>query len=175
MLQPQQGYRLAVFQGATLRMPMLSAAVSAEQLFEVFLELVSRIGDYVDVVVESTHGLGWGQSRLWRREGIDQVVLLSHLCAFEQLLMHDGCTAIAVINRRRPAELQLDEHKLVHVYAPQLRPFQRCLSRWGIPRCRRLPLICEADHIHQTQPHFAQELTSLLYSLGAEEEGKVHR
>jgi hypothetical protein len=175
MLQPQQGYRLAVFQGATLRMPMLSAAVSAEHLFEVFLELVSLIGDYVDIVVESTHGLEWGQSRLWRREGIEQIVLSSHLCAFEQLLMHDGCTAIAVINRRRPAELQLDEHKLVHVYSPHLRPFRRCLNWWGIPRCRRLPLICEADHIHQTQPQFAHKLTSLLYSLGAEEDGKAHR
>ncbi|MCX8140544.1 MAG: hypothetical protein N3E46_12760 [Gemmataceae bacterium] len=175
MLQPQQGYRLAVFQAGTLRMPMLSAAVSAEHLFEVFLELVSLIGDCGDVVVESTHGLGWGQSRLWRRAVIDQVVLIIHLWEFELLLMHDGCTAIAVINRRRPAELQLDEHKLVHVYSPHLRPFQRCLSRWGIPRCRRLPLICEADHIHHTQPHFAQELTSFLYLLGAEEERQARR
>lgn len=174
-LQPQQGYRLAVFHSGTLRMPMLSAAVSAEYLFEVFLELVSLLGNHVDVVVESTHGFGWGPSRLWRREGIDQVVLMSHLCEFEQLLTHDGCTAIAVINRRRPAELQFDEHKLLHVYSPHLRPFQRCLNRWGVPRCRRLPLICEAEHIHHTQPRFAQELTGLLYCLAADEERNARR
>jgi hypothetical protein len=161
---------MSLFPSRTVPLPLLSAAVSAEHLFDIFLDMVSLIGDCVDVVVESTHGLALGQVRLWRREGIDQVVLVSLLCEFEQLLTHDGCTAIAVLNQHRPVELQFDEHKLLHVYAPHLQPFQRCLHRWGIPHCRHLPLICEADHLHHTQPRFAREFTSFIYRLAAEEE-----
>jgi len=149
---------------------MLSAAVSAEYLFDIFLDMVSLVGDWVDVVVESTHGSATGQARLWRREGIDQVVLVSIFYEFEQLLTHDGCTGIAVMNPRQFIELQFDEHKLLHVYSPRLQTFQQCLDRWGVPRSRCLPLICEADHIHCTQPRFAQELPVLLYRLAAEAE-----
>ncbi|MCS7020839.1 MAG: hypothetical protein NZU63_03305 [Gemmataceae bacterium] len=167
VLQPQQGYRLTRYEHGRQRWPVLSAAVSAERVFDVFLSLLVPLGDEVDVVVETSHGLPPGQCRGWRRQGIDRTVLISHLCDFEELLLHDGCTAIAVLCRRRRREVQFDEHKLLHVYAQRLGPFRRCLQRWGIPCRRHLTFICEADHWHQTQPHYAEQVHCLLYRLAA--------
>ena len=59
-------------------------------------------------------------------------MLASHFCEFEELLTHDGCTGVAVLADGRPMEVQFDEHKLFHVYAPDLRPFRRVLRRAGV-------------------------------------------
>ena len=90
-----------------------------------------------------------------RRDHIDRAVLASHLCDFEELLTHDGCTGIAVMAAGRPVEVQFDEHKLFHVYAPELAPFRRILRDAGVRRRRVLPLICEAEHLHHTTEDFA--------------------
>ena len=50
------------------------------------------------------------------REHIDLPVLKSMLCDFEDLLLNDGCTGIAVLNPHVPLEVQFDEHKLLIVY-----------------------------------------------------------
>lgn len=167
LLQPQQGYRLAVYESARGRLPVLSAAVSAEQLFDVFLDLLPLLGRTVDVIVETCHGLSHGRFIQWRRSEIDRAVLASCLCEFEELLTHDGCTAIAVLASRRFVELQFDEHKLLHVYAPRLGSFRRRLHRWGVCRRRRLPLICETEHVHRTRPRYAEDLMCLLHRLSA--------
>jgi len=101
-----------------------------------------------------------------RRDHIDRPVLASHLCDFEDLLTHDGCTGVAVLAAGRPVEVQFDEHKLFHVYAPDLAPFRRALRRLGVRRRRQLPLICEAEHLHHTTDGFAEDFRQLALRLG---------
>jgi hypothetical protein len=62
--------------------------------------------------------------------------------------------------------VQFDEHKLFHIYAPNLRPFRRALHRLGVPRRRLLPLISEAEHLHHTSDEFAEEFRRLALRLG---------
>ena len=52
-------------------------------------------------------------------------VLKSILYEYEELLTHDGCTGIAVLNPRVPLEVQFDEHKLLIVYGNNLSPSNR--------------------------------------------------
>jgi hypothetical protein len=137
-------------------------------LFDVVLDLLPLLGDRVDVVIETWHYLAAPSTSVWRRSEIDRVVLTSYLCAYEDLLTHDGCTAIACIATGRPLEIQLDEHKLLHIYAQRLHPFQRRLHRWGIHQHRHLPFICETAHLHRTRPQFPQQLHQLLHHLAAE-------
>ncbi len=167
-LRPREGYRVEVFRdrGARLKLPMLSAAVSAEHLFDTFLELLAPVGEEVHVVLESSHGAGLDGHIDLRRDHIDMPVLASNLCDFEDLLTHDGCTGVAVMATGRPVEVQFDEHKLFHVYAPDLTPFRRALRRAGVPRRRVLPLICEAEHLHHTTEHYADEFQQLAHRLG---------
>jgi hypothetical protein len=166
-VRPRQGYRTDIFRDrkARLRLPMLSAAVSAERLFDTFLALLEPLGEVVHVVLESSHDGGEAHTDL-RRNDIDRPVLASHFCDFEDLLTHDGCTGVAVLSDRAPMEVQFDEHKLLHVYAPSLKPFRRILRAHGVRRRKVLPLISEAEHLHHTTEAFAEAFRQLALRAG---------
>lgn len=167
-VRPRQGYRVEIFRDrkAKLRLPMLSAAVSAEHLFDTFLALLEPLGEVVHVVLESSHGAACDAHADLRRNHIDRPVLASHFCDFEELLTHDGCTGVAVLADRLPVEVQFDEHKLIHVYAPSLKPFRRILRERGVRRRKLLPLISEAEHLHHTTEVFAEEFRQLALRIG---------
>jgi hypothetical protein len=167
-IRPREGYRIDVFRDrkAKLKLPMLSAAVSAERLFDAFLALIAPLGEVVHVVLESSHGTDTDCHTDLRRDEIDLPVLASHFCDFEKLLTHDGCTGAAVLAIDRPIEVQFDEHKLFHIYAPNLTPFRRALHQLGVRRRRIFPLISESEHLHHTTDDYAAEFRQLAMRLG---------
>jgi hypothetical protein len=167
-VRPREGYRVEVFRDrrARVRLPMLSAAVSAERLFDTFLALLEPLGDVVHVVLESSHKSNGDYHTDLRRDHIDGPVLASYLCDFEELLTRDGCTGVAVMTTGQPIEVQFDEHKLFHIYAPNLAPFRRVLKRMGIRRRRVLPLISDAEHMHHTTEAYGEEFRQLALRLG---------
>ncbi len=73
---------------------------------------------------------------------------------------------MAVLADRAPMEVQFDEHKLFHVYAPNLKPFRRILRAHGVRRRKLLPLISEAEHLHHTTEAFAEEFRQLALRAG---------
>jgi hypothetical protein len=165
---PCQGYRVEVYRDAKrrLRVPVLAAAVSREQLFDVFLELLDPLGEAVDAILETSHqGDGKSHKDLCRQH-IDLPVLMSYFCDFEDLLMNDGCTGVAVMSRGRPMEVQFDEHKLLVVYARELAPFESILRSRGIVRNDCLRLITEGEHLHSTEPEHFQQFEQMCYRLG---------
>lgn len=165
---PRQGFRRDTYRdGPTgLRVPVLAAAVSRERLFDVFLELLDPLGDLVDVVLETSHqSEGAGHFDLYR-EHIDLPVLKSYCCDFEDLLLNDGCTGLAVVSTGEPLEVQFDEHKLLVVYAHDLKPFERVLYQAGVPRDDRLKLITEGEHLHSTDPRYREAFEQLCCRLG---------
>lgn len=167
-VRPREGYRAEIYRDrrAKLRLPMLSAAVSAERVFDAFLALLEPLGEDVHVVLESSHGNPADHHTDLRRNHIDLPVLASHFCEFEELLTHDGCTGVAVMAHRRPVEVQFDEHKLFHVYAPNLKPFRRALKRLGVCRRVDLPLISEAEHLHHSTDDHAESFRQLCMRIG---------
>jgi len=167
-IRPREGYRVQVYRDpqARIRMPILSASVSAERVFDTFLAMLDLLGEVVHVVLECSHASVTDYHTDLRRDHIDVPVLASHLCEFEQLLTHDGCTGIAVMAPRRSIEVQLDEHKLIHVYAANLKPFRRVLRSAGIRRPKHLRLISEAEHLHHTTEGYAEEFQQLAVRLG---------
>ncbi|MBY0513878.1 MAG: hypothetical protein K2P78_08195 [Gemmataceae bacterium] len=174
-VRPREGYRVEIYRdrAAKLRLPMLSAAVSAERLFDVFLALLEPLGPVVHVVLESSHGNPADRHTDLRRNHIDAPVLASHFCEFEELLTHDGCTGVAVMADSRPVEVQFDEHKLLHVYAPSLRPFRRALRDLGVRKRKVLPLISEAEHLHHTTDDHAAAFRQLCLRVGVGEFDRV--
>lgn len=172
---PEEGYRVELFRDrrAKLKLPMLSAAVSAERLFDAFLGLIREVGEVVHVVLESSHASGDDQRRDFRRDQIDQPVLASHFCDFEDLLLNDGCTGVAIMAESLPIEVQFDEHKLFHIYAPDLKPFRRVLRKLGIRRRQVLPLISEAEHLHHTTEQYAKDFRSLCLRVGVSDVDRV--
>jgi hypothetical protein len=168
---PRQGYRLDTFRDAAagIQVPVAAAAVSRERLFDLFLDLLDPLGEEVHVILESSHDSHGAQHHDLHREHIDAPVLKSHLCDFEELLLHDGCSGIAVVSSGEPMEVQFDEHKLLLVYAHDLTPFTRILSAAGIARNNRLRLLTEGEHLHSTDERYREEFEQLCYRLGVSE------
>lgn len=168
---PRQGYRVDLYRDARagLRVPVLAAAVSREQLFDAFLALLHPLGDTVDAILETSHHSDGAGHRDMLREHIDLPVLMSHFCDFEELLLNDGCTGAAILSRSGPMEVQFDEHKLLVVYARDLAPFERIMHECGIVRDDALRLITEGEHLHSTDPHHFSQFELLCCRLGAGE------
>jgi hypothetical protein len=170
-ITPRAGYRHDKFRdsGSGKDIPVLAAAASREQLFETFIDLLDPLGDRVDVVLESSHNPEVDGHIDMYREDIDLVVLKSLLYDFEELLMKDGYTGIAALRPDVPMEVQFDEHKLLFVYAHDVRPFENVLKGYGLERDDNLELISEGEHLHLTEEQFADQFEELKMRLGVEE------
>jgi hypothetical protein len=167
-VRPCEGYSVEVYRHreAKLRLPMLTATVSAERLFDVFTALVETLGSQVNVVIESSHGRSSDDHLDFRRERIDSMVLMSHLYEFEDLLLNDGCTGIAVLHPRKPVEIQFDEHKVLTMYAPNLKPFRRVMTEYHIPQLDEVPLLSKATHFHHTTDEYVDRFEQFANCLG---------
>ena len=165
---PSQGYRHDVYRDESSKtsVPVLMAAVSSEHLFETFIELLDPLGSEVDVVLETSHHRqARGHADLYR-EHIDMPVLKSVLYDYEDLLVNDGCTGIAVLNPGIPQEVQFDEHKLLIVYGNDLTPFEQTFAHKEVVRNDRIKFITEAEHVHSSTDQFAQQFEELKIRLG---------
>lgn len=168
---PREGYRLDTYRDRRhrLRVPVLAAAVSRERLFDLFLALLPPLGEAVDVVLETSHDSASGRHQDLYRRHIDLPVLCSHFCDFEDLLLHDGCTGVAVIATDSPVEVQFDEHKLLYVYAQDLEPFEETVHAAGLRRDRKLKFITEGEHVHRSDVRHLPAFQQLCYRLGVGE------
>ncbi|MCI0637574.1 MAG: hypothetical protein L0Y72_29380 [Gemmataceae bacterium] len=168
---PRQAYRIETYKDnkAGFQVPVLAAAVSREQLFEVFLELLDPLGEVVDVVLETSHDADGSQHQDLFREHMDLPIFKSYCCEFEDLLLHDGCTGVAALSTIAPMEVQFDEHKLLVVYAADMRPFERILRQNGVVRDDKMKLITEGEHLHSTDPRHSKEFDKFSYLLGVGE------
>jgi len=165
---PQEGFRHDRYNdeegGASV--PVLMGAVSRERLFETFLEMLDPLGPVVDVVLETSHNREMtGHTDLYR-EHIDIPVLKSILYDFEDLLVNDGCTGIAVLNPVIPQEVQLDEHKLLIVYGEGLSEYEETFRRHDVPCHEDMRFLTEAEHVHSSKDAYLTRFEELKTDLG---------
>lgn len=165
---PQQGFRHDVYhdEESKTRVPVLMASASKEVLFELFMELLDPLGGELDVVLETSHNRNGGGHEDLYREHIDAPVLKSILWEYEELLLNDGCTGIAVLNPNVPQEVQFDEHKLLIVYGEPLDDFEQTLANHRVRRNDDMRFITEAEHVHSSSEEFARQFEELRMRLG---------
>ena len=167
---PEQGYRHDFYRDeeTKARVPVLMASASADRVFDLFIELLEPLGEEVDVVLETSHFRdGKGHVDLYR-EHIDMPVLKSLLYDYEDLLLNDGCTGIAVLNPAIPQEVQFDEHKLLIVYGKPLRQFESILHSSGVYCNKDIKFVTEAEHVHSSKERYADQFEELKIRLGVE-------
>lgn len=167
---PRQGYRRDTYTDprSGSQVPLLTVAASAEILFELFLDLLDPLGPVVDMVLETSHVSDAGEHADMYRDHIDLPVLKSLLWDFEDLLTHDGCTGIAVLNPRRQLEVQFDEHKLLLVYGKATQPFEQILQSYSVLSDTEIRFLTEADHVHSSSDEFRGQFDRLSHRIGAE-------
>jgi hypothetical protein len=165
---PSAGFRHDTYRDEQSKqdVPVVMAAASRERLFETFMELLDPLGPVVDVVLESSHHYpSVGQQDLYR-EHIDMPILQSILWEYEDLIVNDGCTGIAVLNPSTPQEVQFDEHKLLIVYGKKLTPFESVLIDAGLNCHEEMRFITEAEHVHSTNDDYIGLFEELKMRLG---------
>ncbi|MDZ4688344.1 MAG: hypothetical protein SH850_24995 [Planctomycetaceae bacterium] len=164
---PQSGYRHDKYQDREtgIRVPVLMAAASREKVLDIFFDLLDPLGGSVDVVLETSHERHRGHEDLYR-EDIDLPILKSILYDFEDLLLDDGCTGLAVLNPNIPLEVQFDEHKLLIMYGEDLVDFQDILDEYGLDGREDMKFLTEAEHVHSSSEEFVQQFEQLKYRLG---------
>lgn len=165
---PCQGYRHDVYRDEETKtsVPVLMASASNEHLFDVFLDLLDPLGPVVDVVLETSHHReARGHVDLYR-EHIDLPVLKSTLLDFEELLLNDGCTGIAVLNPSIPQEVQFDEHKLLIVYGSELGQYEQVLAERNVRCDDQMKFITEAEHVHSSSEQYYEQFEQLKMRLG---------
>jgi hypothetical protein len=165
---PRTGYRHDCYtdEQSKTRVPVLMISVSAERVFDTFIDLLDPLGHEVDVVLETSHSQDDNSHRDLYREHIDLPVLKSMLYDYEELLTHDGCTGIAVLNPNIPLEVQFDEHKLIIVYGHDLSEFAEILRDRGIPCEPGMKFITEAEHVHSSSDTFSRQFDEMKMILG---------
>jgi len=169
---PSAGYRRDVYRDRETHsdVPVLMAAESRERLFDLFLDLLDPLGDEVDVVLETSHQSDREGHEDLYRERMDLPVLKSMLYDFEDLLLDDGCTGIAVLNPREPLEVQFDEHKLLIVYGQDLWPFEEVLADYNLRCSPDLRFVTEGEHVHSSCDEYVERFEELKYRIGVDDE-----
>ena len=167
-VQPTEGYRNERYhdQESGSSIPVVMAAASKEKLFPLFMELIEKLGPVVDVVLESSHEDGEGGHRDFYRENIDMSVLQSVLYDYEDLLLNDGCTGIAVLNPGQPQEVQFEEHKLLIIYGSPLEHYEFMLERAGVTNDPKMGFITDAEHVHSSSDKYLRRFEQLRCALG---------
>ena len=165
---PRAGFRHDTYQDREtgVNIPVLMAAASRETVLDLFLDLLDPLGAEVDVVLESSHERDNGNHIDLYRENIDLPVLKSTLYDFEDMLLDDGCTGIAVLNPRLPLEVQFDEHKLLIMYGQETAEFEHVLAGYDLSCKEDMRFITEAEHVHSSSDEFIQQFEQLQYRLG---------
>ncbi len=165
---PTQGYRHESYQDqeAGVSVPVLMSATTRHAVFETFIDLLEPLGNTVDVVLESSHNRNAKGAEDLYREHIDMPVLKSILFEYEELLTHDGCTGIAVLNPQVPLEIQFDEHKLLIVYGNDLEQFESVFQLNGVECNEEMQFITEAEHVHSSCEDYVAKFQALKTELG---------
>jgi hypothetical protein len=168
---PRQGFRFDEYvdEYSGTRTPVIMAAATKNVLLDLFLELIEPLGPVVDVVLETSHRASGSHEDLYR-EHIDMPVLKSILLEFEDLLLNDGCTGIAVINPSKRQEVQLDEHKLLIMYGNPLESFQTVLIQGDVYPDKSIRFITEAEHVHSSSERMFDRFNVLRGRLGIDGE-----
>ena len=164
---PRQGFRRDEYRddSSGKSIPVIIAAATRWRLMDQFLDLLEPLGSVVDVVLESSHQTNSGHQDLYR-EHIDMPVLKSILLDFEDLLLNDGCTGIAVVNPSRGQEVQLDEHKMLIAYGNPLAPYEKILIGGDVYPDPTIKFVTEAEHVHSSSVKYFRQFAVLRTRLG---------
>lgn len=167
---PRQGFRRDQYidEESSTSVPVLMGSATRKDLMHLFMDLIEELGPVVDVVLETSHHGGAGHSDLYR-EHIDLPVLKSMLWDYEDLLLNDGCTGIAVVNPKRKQEVQFDEHKLLIAYGAPLDRFEQTFIAHDVYPDPDIRFITEAEHVHSSSEQYQHQFDVLKTRLGIEE------
>lgn len=174
---PKTGFRYTIYEDEEekIRVPVIMASVSKEDLFNVFMEILDLFpgSSTTGAVLETSHSANIEDSDSDRqefyRDSIDLPVLKSILLdeIFRNILLDDGCTGIAILNADPMLELQLEEHKLLIIYGwPAIEDeLLEVFKKYGIQEDPEMEFITDAEHVHSSDDKYIDVFERLKLAL----------
>ena len=172
----EPGYRVEVaknFYQVPLR---ITANVHRSLIIDVLEDLIDQLGNDLEVILETSHDspVG-GHEDLYVPYCLEPIVVKSSLRQYEDLLLNDGGTGIAILNSSTGFEVQLNEDKKIVVYVvnrKDLEKVQRILESYGILQRPMLVAVGEVDHYRNLDPAYADQFIEFANNIGAEKKGR---
>ncbi len=169
-IPPTQGYKFETYTEHDASVPVIIAAVSKEHLLDAFVDLVDLLPEYLSVALQTSMHHDQDSPVDLMRIGIDKPVLMSTIFEYEDLLLKDGASGIAVFCEKTKQEIQFDEHKLLIVYGEDQPKYTRIFHRYDVEHVDDLRLITDAEHFHTSSDEFCEQFQNLKRDLGVEDE-----
>lgn len=171
---PKEGYLEAHYldNSTGITTPTLLISASREKLLDLLDDLLGELSKTVGVVLETSHVPSNNNHDDVYRHSIDLPILRSTLYDFEKLLLHDGCTGIAVFDDANHEEIAFDAHKLLYVYSQTLDRFRAVLEAHNIEEFdsdARFITDEQFGHIHITGEKHADAFEQLALRLVTDE------
>lgn len=171
----QEGYKQTAYfdEEVNEKIPVLMINVNADNIIDVFLDLISELGEVVDVFLNRSDEKDKGNNIKLFRGCIEQVILRSYIEEHKDLLLNDGFVGIAVqesgSDGKFSQEIFLDEHKVLIIYSYNLEKFEKILKSHGTYKNDDMEFIYDLDHIHDGDES-SDEFIELATQLCAEED-----
>lgn len=170
---PTEGYRFGQYEGSDS--PFIRVSASRKKLWDLFHDLIdttAQDAEDVHVVLETSHDteLSGDDHINMFRYAIESVVLKSYLEGYDDLLLDDGYTGIAVVDPDARRALQFDSHKMMILYGQEQHSFAHTLRRHGLPHRQEMRFISEGIHFHNSSDTFEEQFHALCGELNAERE-----
>ena len=175
---PMQGYRVYT---SNETMGVMIASITRPKILDIFNECLDLFGKgaVVDVVLETSHDRSQtplATSKIspnsdddpYYSGTVDLPVLQSHLMDYDDLLLDDGCTGIAIRDNEKNDQffVELDEHKLLEVRPWGVAMLEKILRRHGIPNRPHMKFIDAGKHTHDTTDNYRAQSQELAWKLG---------
>jgi len=179
---PKTGFKCELMQEEREgQVPVIVISASGEILFRLFLDIISLLHGKVVVRLCLTHGgvpmssTGkWLSCREFLRHKIDFAELKRILLGFENFLLDDGRTSIAISNYDEidRVEIQFDEHKIIRVcnWPAISDELSMILKKYRIPQDPKMEFIDSVEHVQQISENSEEKLEELVDAIGAEEQ-----
>ena len=171
----QVGYKKDYYED---QIPVLIISQSAESLFALFADIVAHFfgivfdNCMVDFVIERSYSKDCANAQ-FRADKKDFLTALSLIYEFEDILVDDGCVRICYVSDKFGFEIQLTEHKLIHVYSVRnknIRKVREFLRERNIPEISDMKLVTDFSHVHESFDALKEKFDRFVFLSGAVEE-----
>lgn len=165
---PMSGYKFSFAIGTEADpeelVPLMSAAVSAEKVFRVFMECLDLSEDIVSLNVRFCDMNDVTHSYL--REDMLLSELKPMLSYFKKMITHDGFVTLAVVSDDIYA-VSIDDHKIIRIYGETIfEQFEDVMNRNDIYENQSLQFVDDGEHLHFSAVGELERLQEFLDAAG---------
>lgn len=176
LVKIEPGYKVEVAKNCYQVPLLITANVHRSLIMDVLEDLIDQLGNDLEVILETSHDLPVGSYEdLYVPYCLEPLVVKSYLRQYEDLLLNDGGTGIAVLNSSTGFQVQLNEDKKVVVYVVNREDLEKAkmiLESYEIPQRPMLVTVGEVEHYRNLDPAYARQFIEFAYNIGAEKEDR---